>query len=204
MNENPQCRLCALHSSAHLKSVCLKGGGGGTAPLVVFLDSPTLVEDSRHRGFVSDGAELVRWMFRRMSLKNSDVYVDYVLKCYTGKDKTIGRKAYRQEMIEACSVYRFATLQTIKPKAIVAMGSKACEAFIGSEKVGNYEGTHWIPTEPAVREYVPHIWVTYSPFYALEKPAESVTIYRTLFRAAEDAGLQPTLDENVTPFDYGK
>lgn len=203
MNENPKCRLCALHSSASPKSVCLKGGGGGTAPLAIFLDSPTLVEDRRHRGFVSQGAEFLRWMLRRMSLVNDDVYVDYVLKCYTGNDKTVGRKAYRQEMIEACSTYRFATLQQIKPKAILTMGSKACEAFLGTEKVGNYEGAHWIPNEPLVREFVPHIWVTYSPLYALEDPSESVTIYRTLLAAAEDAGLKPKLNEKEAPFDYG-
>jgi uracil-DNA glycosylase len=106
-------------------------------------------------------------------------------------------------MIEACSVYRVATLQQLRPKTIVAMGSVACEAFIGEQKVGNFEGTCWIPNEPFVREFVERVWITYSPAYALEDPSNAVSIYRTLYQAAEEAGLNPKFNKEAKAFDYG-
>lgn len=164
-----------------------------------------MVEDRRARPMLSEGADLIRWMMKRMSVAREDYYLDYVLKCYPNPKvvKSFGNKAFRTQMIEACAHYRLATLQLLKPKAIVVMGATACEAFLGSEKVGEYEGARWIPNEPFVRESVEGIWITYAPGYALKGPSESVGIYRTLFAAAEEAGLKPKLNKQLEPFDYG-
>lgn len=204
MNENYNCKLCELHNSANRKSVCLRGGGGDQAKLMIYLDHPSIVEDRRNRGLCSNAVEWLKWALSRMSVDRKNVYVDYVLKCYPGNaKKQFKKKANRQVYYEVCSTYRVATLQLIKPKAIIAMGSKACEAFLGSDKVGDYEGTNWIPDEPFVREHVERLWISYSPAYALEAPAESVGIYRVLWFAAMEAGLQPKLNTKQTPFDYG-
>lgn len=203
MDENPNCNLCSLHSFAGKRSVCLKGSGGDNAKLMIFLDHPNMIEDKRARGVCSDAVEWLKWAFKRMSIPRSEIYVDYVLKCYPNKCKPFKNKANRQEYYEQCSVYRIATLQQIKPKAIVAMGSKACEAFLGGDKLKDWEGTTWIPDEPFVREYVEKIWVVYSPAYALQAPAESVGIFRVLWFAAIDAGLKPKIDKSVIPYDYG-
>lgn len=204
MNENPNCQLCLLHASVNPRSVCLKGGGGDKPKLVIFLDAPNVVEDKRSRGVVSDGVEWLKWCFRRMTISRDDIYIDYVLKCYTGRSKEFKTKALRAEMVEQCSVYRVATLQQLKPNAIVAMGRFACEALTGrSDKVKESEGTKWIATEPFVRKYVSHVWVTYSPLYPLQAAAESVGIFRVLWCAAIEAGLKPKINKTVTPFDYG-
>ena len=203
MNENPECQLCPLHETANSSSICLKGEGDRDADLLIFLDAPTLVEDKRHRGVVSEASSLLKWMLRRMSVDS--YYIDYIVKCYPKGYKAFRRKPERSECIQACSVYRFATLQMIKPKTVLAMGALSCETFLHSDKVGDFEGTHWTPEEPEVREYVEQVWVTYSPAYALEAPAESVGIYRTIQAAAMAAGLQPKLNLNIKPkvFDYG-
>jgi uracil-DNA glycosylase len=202
-HDNPDCALCDLSTTCNSDSICLKGGGSRDAALMIYLDAPTIVEDRRGKGLVSDAADFLKWLLLRMSVGTDKVYVDYVLKCYPKTNKNFGKKAYRQQYIEACSVYRFATLQQIKPKAVVAMGATACEAFVGSEKVANFEGEWWVPNEPRVREIVPCVWVTYSPAYALQDPAESVSIYRTLFAAATEAGLKPKLNKTVRHYDYG-
>lgn len=201
--ENINCQLCELYATASPKAVCLKGGGGLDAALCIFLDAPTIVEDRRGIALVSEAAVFLKWLLNRMSVQTKNVYVDYVLKCYPKPNKNVGKKPYRAEMLEACSVYRFATLQLHKPKAIIAMGTTACEAFTGSTEIGEYEGARWVPNEPRVREIVDGIWVTYSPAYALESPAESVGIYRTLFAAAEEAGLRPKLNKKIVKYDYG-
>jgi uracil-DNA glycosylase family 4 len=202
MDENPDCTLCDLHKSANSRSRCLKGEGGITPALVIYLDAPTIVEDRRHRGFVSDAPDFLRWMLKRMSITSDQVYFDYILKCFPGNEKNFGKKPYRQSYIEACSTFRIATLQLLKPKAVIGMGSKCCEAFLGSDKVANYEGTYWTPLEPFMREFVDRVYITYSPAFALQDPAETVPIYRTLFAAAEYAGLQPKLNQ-IAPYDFG-
>lgn len=203
MDENPNCELCELSQTCSPKAVCLKGGGGLDARLAIFLDAPSIVEDRRGKGLVSESAEFLKWLLNRMSVSTQDVYVDYVLKCYHKPNKNVGKKAFRAQMLEACSVYRFATLQRIKPKAIIAMGTIACEAFTGSSEIGEYEGARWTSNEPRVREIVDAVWISYAPAYALESPAESVGIYRTLFAAAKEAGLKPKLNTKIPLYDYG-
>jgi uracil-DNA glycosylase family 4 len=173
------------------------------AKLAIYLDAPTIVEDRRGQTLVAEAAVFLRWLLRRMSVGPKQVYVDYVLKCYPKNHKDFGKKAHRAEMLEACSYYRIATLQQLKPKALVAMGKTACEAFTGSAEIGEYEGARWVPNEPRVREILDGIWVAYSPAFALEDAAETVGIYRTLWAAAEEAGLKPKLDEKVERYDYG-
>lgn len=202
MKENPNCTLCPLHETANPKSVCLKGRGDKDAELLIFLDAPGLVEDRRSKSFVSDGAEYLDHLMALMSIPRSQYYLEYIVKCYPKPCKIYGQKAPRQQMIEACTRYRIATLQFVKPKAIVCMGSVACEAVMGSTKVGEFEGTKWTPYEPLTREYVNDVWITYNPAYGLEAPAEAVGIYRVLFTAAQDAGLNP-LWNNKVKFNYG-
>ncbi len=203
MNENPDCQLCELHQHASEGAVCLKGEGSDSAKLLIYLDEPNFVEDRRRKGVVSDGADLLRWMLRRMSINPKDYYIDYVIKCHHAKCGSFTKKANRQNFIESCSVYRLATLQLLRPAAVVGMGRICCEAFVGSDKIGDYEGTYWTPQEPFVRDFVPHVWLTYSPAYALQDPAASVTIYRVLESAAHAAGLQPHFDSSVMMFNYG-
>lgn len=203
MKENPDCQLCDLSTTCSPESRCLKGEGSLDAALCIYLDAPTIVEDRRKKSLVAEAAVYLRWLLRRMSVDPEDVYIDYVLKCYPKPNKTFGKKAFRAEMIEACSVYRIATLQQIKPKEIIAMGTTACEAFTGSTEIKSYEGTFWTPNEPRVREIVKRVWISYSPAYALEAPAESVGIYRTLFAAAEAAKLKPKLNRKIIMYDYG-
>lgn len=202
MKENPKCSRCDLCWNARDGSVCLKGEGGMQPKLMIYLDSPSMVEDRRGKPMVGEPAMFLKDCLARMSLKPSDYYIDYVLKCYS-KCKAFGTKSERIQFLEACSIYRFANLQRFKPRAVIGMGRICVETFVGSGKISDYAGTSWTPTEPRVRDCVDHIWITYSPAYALESPAESVGIFRTLFAAAEDAGLKPTFKQNMKPYDYG-
>ena len=202
MEENPACERCELHTTAGKRSVCLKGRGGDIATVAIFLDAPNELEDRRGRGCVSDGVEWLMWAFQRMSIPAEQFYIDYIIKCCPKRNRNYGKKAYRQVMTEACSYYRFATVAILKPKAIIAMGGKACEAFVGQDRVSAYEGASWTPLEPEIREVVPCVWVTYSPAYSLQDPAESVSIFRTLWFAVMSTGLVPKIAD-IPPFDYG-
>lgn len=202
MKENSNCQKCELYKNATPGSVCLKGEGGMQAKLLIFLDSPNAIEDIRHRGMAGEHVQLLKWMLGRMSLKPTDYYIDYILKCLVSGNKTYNKKPDRMEFVEKCSIYRFATLQKLRPKAVIGMGRLCCETFLGNDKVSNYEGTFWNPVEPRVRDFIDKVWITYSPAYALQDPAESVTVYRTLQAAASAAGLKPKLNQNMKPQFY--
>lgn len=203
MKENPDCQLCQLHETANEGSVCLKGRGEKDATLLIFLDAPSFVEDRRSRSFVSEGVEYLDYMMQQMSIEKDKYYLEYILKCHPKPCKAFGRKAERAQMIEACSRYRIATLQLIKPIAVVCMGTVACETVMGYSEVGNYEGTCWVPNEPTIREFINHVWITYNPAYGLQDPSETVSVYRVLWKAAEEAGLKPKYNSTKKKFDYG-
>lgn len=203
MKENPNCTRCQLSSFCNPRSVCLTGRGSQDASLLILLSAPSIVDDRRHQSFISDEADYLDNMMKRMSIDRANYYLDYVLKCYPKPCKQFGIKAHRQVMIEACSKYLIATLQFLKPKAIVLMGATACESVMGSDEVGNYEGTLWEPKHPLLRPCVEKVWITYSAAYGLKDPAESVGIYRVLFYAALAAGLEPKFDTKLIQYDYG-
>lgn len=201
MFEDHRCQDCSLFSKCH--NPCLPGKGNAeTAVLAIFVDQPSWMDDQRRESFVSDPAKLLWHFIDRMGINRDCVWLDYVLKCGAGKGVPT-RKAERAVCIEACSKYRFATLQTLPQlKAIVTMGKIALEAFTGNTELKNFEGCAWWPSEPAVRDTgVNKVWVTYNPAYCKEKPAETPEVYRVIWRAAESAGLKPK-ETKVEPFDW--
>lgn len=201
MFEDRQCRDCVLHN--FVENVCLPGlGNTETAKLAIFVDQPSWMDDQRNRPFVSESASLILHFIDRMGLNRDDVWLDYVLKCAAGK-QVPSKKSDRLQCIEACSKYRFATLQTLPQlKAIVIMGKISLEAFTGNTELKNFEGMSWGANEPQVRDCgVSQVWVTYNPNYLLEKPAETPEVYRVIWRAAIAAGLQPK-ETQVKPFNW--
>lgn len=190
------CKRCQLCETAN--TIGLAGHIGSNPVLAIFLDFPNWEEDKRHKFGYSRGTKLITWMLDRMSVGLDNVAIQFTLRCHK-QDKQLSSKASRLAAIEGCSIHRFALLQKIKPKAIVAMGKISCEAFLDGAQHGDKEGTSW---KPAEKQVTPRIWVSYAPGYALQSPAESPGIYRVLWRAAEQAGLTPKTNLNIPVFDY--
>lgn len=169
--------------------------------LAIYLDFPGMIEDKRGRSFVSDGAEFVKFCLQRMSVSLADVYMDYVVKCYP--KKLPGGKGDRMECVRACSQYRFAALKEMPHlKTIVALGSLGCETFTLVKKIGDRQGCEWKPSSPIMQHFVEHVWIGYSPGLLKEKPAEAGSIYRVIFMAAKEAGLEPRVNKKLKPFDF--
>lgn len=181
---------------------CLPSVGNEEARLAIFLDYPAVVEDKRNKAWVSVNAEFVKWSLRRMSVDTDLVYFDFILKCYPAM-KLPGKKADRLALVAACSCYRYESLKTLQHcKTVVGLGSLAGEVLTGYGKIGEVEGCSWVPIERPLRDLGINVWIGYSPGYALEKPSESQGIYRVLWKAAEEAGLNPVFDPSVKPFPF--
>lgn len=195
------CKKCFLWE--HSKHQFLKGSGDlGLAKLAIFVDQPNFMDDKRGRYFVSEGADLLRYLLARMGLKPTDYYLAYTLCCCAGK-KLPGKKAERLAVVQSCTEYRLATLQNMPNlKAIVALGAVSSEAFTHRTAIGETEGCDWFAMENGVRELgVENIWVAYSMAYLFEKPSETPSVYRVLWKAAEQAGLNPT-ETKLQPYNW--
>lgn len=198
MFEDPSCEECELHKRA--KSVCLPSQGPKNCKLAIYLDNPTFLDDKRGKSFVSENAEFVKFCLKRMSIDPATVYMDYIVKCYP--KKLPGQKADRMACVNACSKYRFASLQALKNlKAMVVLGSLGCETITMSKEIGTKAGAEWEPLSSMMKKYIKHVWVGYSPGMLSEKPAEAGAIYRVIWKAAEEAGLNPTV-ANIKPYEF--
>lgn len=199
MNENPDCGDCVLGLKARHR--CLPSQGDTDCKLAIFLDAPSIVDDKRGRSFVSDASAFVKYCLARMSVSEEDVYFDYIVKCYGGK--LPGKKPDRMACVSACSQYRFFALeQLMHLKAMVVLGSLGCEVITQHKTIGDKAGTSWEPVSLLMRKYMAHVWVGFSPGLLKEKPAEAGSIYRVIWKAAEEAGLNPQTNTKLKPYEF--
>ncbi len=161
-----------------------------------------MIEDRRGKGMVGQRYDFVCWLLKKMGVRVEDVYFDYIIKCH---GKLPGKKEDRMAVVRSCRQYLIASLQSLKNlRAVVGLGSIASEVLVGKTKVGDAEGTNWPPYEPALRHKLDHVWIAYDPLYAIESPVESGAIYRTIYQAALEAQLGPSVVSGVPSFNYNK
>ncbi len=203
MLENPACKLCPLHQ--HTQHVCVGGSGRlNTGPrLLVLIDHPTRVEDLRNKPMSGEGVRLLHWMFARMGMTHEDYFLEYVVKCCPKEGKMPSQKADRMRAIQACSTYRYATLQMGSFPVVVALGRLACEAMTGSDRLKDFEGTWWEPTEAMTRSYSPTVWIGPNVNAVLMNPAIAQELYRVLWAAAVHALYKPVTTK-IAPFDWSE
>lgn len=198
---NPNCERCICFKSAGRKSICLRGRvtNEGRKPLVVFTDSPDYFADSSGRGYTLDVRRMLDWLFARMSVDLGRVAYEYTLRCYT-KGTLPSTKADRAVCIEECSEYRFASIAKLRPKAIAVLGQVSLEAFTGKSQIGQWVERRIRSWEPVVRDYTDGVWVGYSLQYILTSPGDTPSVFRVLWKAAEEAGLKPKINSSIPPF----
>lgn len=178
----------------HTDAVCLKGiGTDKHRPLMIFADYPDHFANKAKRAFVADVREFWEYILGSMSVSKDDVAFDYTVKCNIPKG-VANTKAERAPIIMECNRYRFSSIRKVKPKAIVISGSVSLEAFTGKTNVGEYHESSVRAWERPVRDIVTNVWVCHSAMYAMSSPAATVPIFRTVFQAAQEAGLNPRLN----------
>lgn len=199
---NPKCRACQLHKYAHPRAVCLKGKNVDKPKrLVIFTDYPDYYADHAQKPYAMDCGRLLDWMLKRMSIDPKRVAYEYTLRCYPQKSLPT-TKAKRANCILECNGYRFATIAKLRPKAVVCLGQTSLEAFTGKTKVGDYSERKVGVQQTSVSRFVPNVWIGYSLQYCLISPSDSVQVFRTIWCAAEEAGLKPKINASVPPFAF--
>jgi DNA polymerase len=153
------CRRCRLHEG---RNKIVFGVGNERARLVFVGEGPGADEDEQGIPFVGRAGQLLTQMIEGTARKEGipllrgDVYICNVVKC-----RPPGNRTPEADEMATCGEFLFRQLETIRPKAICALGGTAARALLGrSDGVTKLRGK-WFQW----RE-IP-LMVTYHPSYLL-------------------------------------
>jgi uracil-DNA glycosylase len=161
-----ECRRCGL-AGGRTQTVFARGNPA--AALCFIGEAPGADEDAQGLPFVGRAGQLLDRMIQAMGLDPaSDVYVCNIIKC-----RPPGNRRPEPDEIDQCIPFLHEQIESVAPKAIVALGNTAVSALLGTKlgitKVrGNwklYKGT--IPVMP-----------TYHPSYLIRPSAQQAEAKR--------------------------
>lgn len=155
----PDCQRCRL---CEKRNKIVFGSGNEQSPLVFVGEGPGADEDAQGVPFVGRAGQLLTQMINGTASKEGipiqreSVYICNVVKCRPPENRT----PLPDEM-EICGQFLFRQLMVIKPKAIVALGSTAAKALLGTKEGvtklrGKWQKWNGMP-----------LMVTYHPSYLL-------------------------------------
>jgi uracil-DNA glycosylase len=150
------CRRCRLAES---RSRAVFGRGSLEAELVVVGEGPGAEEDRTGLPFVGPAGRLLDLLLLAVGFERDHVYICNVVKC-----RPPNNRDPMADEVAACSPYLHAQLETIQPRAILAVGRFSGQVLTGSEaSIGQLRGAvHSFRGIPVV--------ATYHPAYLLRTP----------------------------------
>ena len=154
-----ECQRCKL--GATRKNIVF-GVGNPKARLVFVGEGPGADEDEKGEPFVGDAGRMLNRIITAMGLQREDVYICNVVKCRPPQNRNP-----EKDEIAACSPFLLRQLYSIKPEVIVALGTFAAQAVLGTKEPisklrGRFHDFHGIPLMP-----------TYHPSYLLRTGGNS-------------------------------
>jgi uracil-DNA glycosylase family 4 len=164
-DEAASCTRCVLHEK-RTKSVFARGNP--QAEIVFVGEGPGRDEDLQGLPFVGAAGQLLDRMIVAMGYARDDVYICNVVKCRPPDNRTP-----LPEEAAACSQFLVPQLQTVAPKAIVALGRCAAQALGVAQPTGSWRG-RW-----GTWQGIP-ILPTYHPAYLLRSPEQKRTVWEDL------------------------
>jgi len=153
------CHRCKLGAT---RKNLVFGVGNPRARLVFVGEGPGADEDEKGEPFVGDAGRILNRIITAMEIKREDVYICNVVKCRPPQNRNP-----ESDEIAACSPFMLRQLYSVKPEAIVALGTFASQSLLATTEAisklrGKFRDFHGIPLMP-----------TYHPSYLLRKGANS-------------------------------
>jgi uracil-DNA glycosylase len=171
------CTRCRLHKQGRKQIVF--GVGSPRAELMFVGEGPGADEDEQGEPFVGRAGQLLNKMIEAMGLKREQVYIANVVKC-----RPPGNRTPEKDECDTCSPFLMRQIETIRPKAIVALGAVAAKTLLGvTDSMNNlrkrsydFRGTT--------------LFVTYHPAYLLRDPRQKVEAWKDLQNVMSFLGLE--------------
>lgn len=120
------CTRCQLHGLGRKQIVF--GVGNPDARLMFVGEAPGADEDIQGEPFVGRAGQLLTKIIESINLQRSDVYIANVLKCRPPSNRNP-----EPDEVASCQPFLFRQIDTIRPKVIVALGTFAAQALLGTD-----------------------------------------------------------------------
>jgi len=118
------CTRCKLHTGR--KNIVF-GVGNPESPLMFVGEGPGADEDEQGIPFVGRAGGLLTQIITAMGYERDAVYIANIVKC-----RPPGNRAPEPDEIAACGPFLRRQIEAIKPRVIVALGSTAAQALLGT------------------------------------------------------------------------
>lgn len=171
------CTRCRLHKK---RTNIVFGVGNPKAQLVFVGEGPGHDEDIQGIPFVGRAGKLLTQMIEAMGLRREDVYICNVVKCRPPENRTP-----EKDEMAICSPFLVRQIDTIRPKAIVALGSVAGQTLLNTnQSLSRFRG-EWQEYRGA------RLMCTYHPAYLLRNPNAKGEVWKDLQKVMAVLGLHP-------------
>jgi uracil-DNA glycosylase family 4 len=165
-NDLGDCRRCIL---CETRKNLVFGVGSHNARVLFVGEAPGRDEDLQGEPFVGEAGQLLTKMIKAMGYERQEVYICNVLKCRPPENRNPAPKE-----IAECSPFLLRQVQSIAPKAIVALGTFASQTLLDSRDPisrlrGRFHDYHGIPLMP-----------TFHPAFLLRSPEKKREVWEDL------------------------
>lgn len=141
------CTRCKLHTLG--RKTVVFGTGNPQAALMFVGEAPGSEEDIQGVPFVGRAGQLLTKIIEAIDLRREDVYIANVIKC-----RPPANRNPEPDEVATCEPFLAQQLDIIRPKVIVALGTFAAHALLGTDApisrirgvVHEYRGAKLIPT----------------------------------------------------------
>jgi DNA polymerase len=120
------CTRCKLHALGRTQVVF--GVGSPTARLMFVGEAPGADEDRLGEPFVGRAGQLLTKIIEAIGLTRADVYIANVIKC-----RPPGNRNPEPDEVGTCEPFLFEQIDIIRPRVIVALGTFAAHALLGTD-----------------------------------------------------------------------
>ena len=161
------CRRCRLCEG---RTKIVFGQGSACAELMFVGEAPGADEDASGLAFVGRAGQLLTDMIEKgMKMKRADVFIANVIKC-----RPPGNRPPETDEVVTCQRFLEEQIQSIQPRAIVALGATAGKFMARSAEPisklrGRFASWDGIPVMP-----------TYHPAYLLRNPSAKKEVWADL------------------------
>jgi len=166
------CTRCKLHDE---RRHIVFGEGNPHADLVFVGEAPGRDEDMQGRPFVGQAGQLLSDIIKAMGLTREAVYICNILKC-----RPPGNRNPEPDEIAICEPFLIQQLQSIRPRAICALGKFAAQTLLKTDTVisvlrGRFHSYHGIKLMP-----------TYHPAYLLRNQGAKKQVWQDVQMIMEE------------------
>jgi uracil-DNA glycosylase len=142
-------------------------------------EAPGADEDEKGEPFVGRAGQLLTNMIKAMGLSREEVYIANIIKC-----RPPGNRTPERDECETCSPFLMRQIETVAPKAIVALGAVAAKTLLAINAPMSELRGRWYDFRGT------KLAVTYHPAFLLRDPRQKKETWKDLQMVMKELGLE--------------